>query len=87
VATPDEMLESGREELWQALLDAVQRSVPRIKGVAAGLRGQGQDEVARILDEAIGEVAVAAIACLDVTQRIDPASLFRSVDTGPGESR
>lgn len=72
---PDELLELGREDQWRELLDSVQRAVPKIKGVAAGLRGQGQDEAARILEEAAGTIAAAAIACLDVTQRIDEASL------------
>ncbi len=77
MSDPDEMLEAGREEQWQALLDAVQRAVPKCRGVAAGLKAQGLDEAARIVDEAMADVAACAIACLDVTQRIDPASLVR----------
>jgi hypothetical protein len=93
------MLEHGREELWQALLKATQAAVPKIRGVAHGLRGQGQDEAARILDEAMGQLASAALACLDTTERIDAESLYAPGedpmaetvrlrrDTGPGESR
>lgn len=62
------------------LLDAVQRNVPVLRGLSAGLGETGYTTSGSIIDGAARAVADAAIACLDVTERIDERSLLK-----PGE--